>query len=294
LELRQLQYFQSVGQLLSITKTADKFHIAQPSITTAIQNLERELGVQLIDRSHRQIMLTAEGHIFLQKIDDVLCRLSDSVREMNDYRVLSKGHIRLGITPTTSGLIFPRIFTEFRTQYPQIDLTSDEEGSLTVIKLLEQGEIEIGIIIISELSSNLEVLPVTTEQVMLCLPKNHALAHCQNVPFSSLKNDPFLLFKEDTYLRQIILQECDKSRIKPKIAFSSSQIETIVALVNEGAGITFLLESIIRKRLDIVCLPLATPLFVKMGLAWNKGTYLSKAARTFIDFATKRQSQNPL
>ena len=293
MELRQLQYFQSVGQLLSITKTADKFHIAQPSITTAIQNLERELGVQLIDRSHRQIMLTTEGHIFLQKVDDILSRLSDSVREMNDYGILSKGHIRLGITPTTSGLIFPRIFTEFRAHYPQIDLTSDEEGSLTVIKLLELGELEIGIIILSELSSNLEVLPVTIEQVMLCLPQNHPLACCQNVPFCSLENDPFLLFKEDTYLRQIILQECDKNHINPKVAFSSSQVETIVALVREGAGITFLLESIARKRTDITCLPLAEPLFVKMGLAWSKDKYLSKAARTFIDFVSKRQRQLP-
>ena len=282
MELRQLQYFQSVGQLLSITKTADKFHIAQPSITTAIQNLERELEVQLIDRSHRQIMLTAEGRIFLAKIDDVLARLSDSVREMNDFSGLNRGRIRLGITPTTSGLIFPRIFTDFRARYPQIELTSDEEGSLTVIKLLEQGELELGIIILSELSANLEVLPITREQIMLCLPQNHPLAGCENAPFKSLQNDPFLLFKEDTYLRQVILQECDHNHFKPKIAFSSSQIETIVALVREGAGVTFLLESIIRKHAEIVCRPLSAPLFVNMGLAWSKDKYLSKAARIFI------------
>ena len=294
MELRQLQYFQSVGQLLSITKTADKFHIAQPSITTAIQNLEKELGVQLIDRSHRQIMLTAEGRVFLAKIDDVLARLSDSVREMNDFSGLNRGHIRLGITPTTSGLIFPRIFTDFRARYPQIELTSDEEGSLTVIKLLEQGELELGIIILSELSANLEVLPITREQIMLCLPQNHPGAGCANIPFKSLQNDPFLLFKEDTYLRQVILQECDHHHFKPKIAFSSSQIETIVALVREGAGVTFLLESIIRKHAEILCRPLSAPLFVNMGLAWSKDKYLSKAARIFIDFVTQRQYREPV
>lgn len=293
MELRQLQYFQSVGQLLSITKTAAKFHIAQPSITTAIQNLERELGVQLVDRSHRQLMLTAEGRIFLQKIDDILARLSDSVREMNDMGGLNKGHIRLGITPTTSGLIFPRIFTEFRARYPQIKLTSDEDGSLTVIKLIEQGELEIGIIIISELSAGLEVLPMTHEQIMLCLPQNHPLIGYESVPFSALQDDSFLLFKEDTYFRQIILKECDKNHFKPKVAFSSSQIETIVSLVREGAGVTFLLESIIKKRTEIAFRPLASPLFVNMGLAWSKNKYLSKAARTFINFVSERQSHTP-
>ena len=293
MELRQLQYFQSVGQLLSITKTADKFHIAQPSITTAIQNLEKELGVQLLDRSHRQITLTEEGRIFLQKVGDVLDRLSDSVREMNDFSELNKGHIRLGITPTTSGLIFPRIFTEFRTRYPQIELTVGEEGSLTVIKLLEQGELELGIIIVSELSANLEVLPITREQIVVCLPQHHPLAVCDNIPFHLLQNAPFLLFKEDTYLRQVILKECDTHHFKPKIAFSSSQIETIVALVREGAGITFLLESIIRKHTEIIYRPLSSPIFVKMGLAWSKDRYLSKAARIFIDFVAQRPYRDP-
>ena len=129
---------------------------------------------------------------------------------------------------------------------------------------------------------------------MLCLPQNHPLAGCENAPFKSLQNDPFLLFKEDTYLRQVILQECDHNHFNPKIAFSSSQIETIVALVREGAGVTFLLESIIRKHAEIVCRPLSAPLFVNMGLAWSKDKYLSKAARIFIDFVTQRQYQDPL
>ncbi len=286
LELRQLQYFQSVGRLLSITKTADKFNIAQPSVTIAIQNLENELGVQLLDRSRKRIAFTVEGQLFLQKVDEILFLLADSVLQLKDTRKLRCGFIRLGITPTASGFIFPRIFAEFHTQYPLIELNSVEEGSLAVIKLLEQGELDIGIIIISDLSSSLEVLPITTEPVVLCLPIDHPLVGTKNITFDSLKDFPFLLFKEDTYLRQIILQKCAQNHITPKIAFSSSQIETIIGLVEEGAGITFLLESIARKHTNIIGLPLNDPLSVQLGIAWNKKKYLSKASSAFIDFVS--------
>ena len=289
MELRQLQYFQSVGRLLSITKTADKFNIAQPSVTIAIQSLEKELGVQLLDRSHRRIAFTAEGQIFLQKVDEILSLLSDSVRQMTDCSKLDQGYIRMGITPTTSSVLFPRIFTEFHAQYSHIHLTSVEEGSFAIVNLLEQGELDIGIIIISDLSSDLEILPLATEQVVLCLPTDHPLINRKNITFKVLKDYPILLFKEDTYLRQIILQECKKNQITPNIAFSSSQIETIIGLVQEDAGITFLLEATVRKYTNMVGRRLTNPLTVQMGLAWNKDKYLSKAARAFIGFVAERQ-----
>ena len=156
-------------------------------------------------------------------------------------------------------------------------------------KLRHQGELDIGIIIISDLASNLEILPLTTKQIVLCLPTKHPLANRKNITFKVLKDYPFLLFKEDTYLRQIILQECKKNQIIPNIAFSSSQIEAVIGLVQEGAGITFLLDETVRKYADIVGRPLASPLTVQMGLAWNKDKYLSKAARALIDFVSEKQ-----
>ena len=226
----------------------------------------------------------------MQKVDEILSLLADSVRQMTDCSALNHGYIRMGITPTTSSVLFPRIFMEFHTQYPHINLTSVEEGSFAIVNLLEQGELDVGIIIISDLASELEILPLATEQVVLCLPTGHPLINRKNITFKVLNEYNFLLFKEDTYLRQIILQECKKNQITPNIAFSSSQIETIIGLVQEGAGITFLLEATVRKYADMVSRPLANPLTVQMGLAWNKDKYLSKASRAFIDFVAEKQN----
>lgn len=98
-ELRQLKYFHLVTQLGSVTKAAEKLHIAQPAISIAIQKLEQEIGVQLFDRSQKYFVLTIEGHAFLQRIDDILNRLQDTIIEMNDYRQHRKGSIRIGIPP---------------------------------------------------------------------------------------------------------------------------------------------------------------------------------------------------
>ena len=79
MELRQLQYFQMVSKLNSITRAAELLHVSQPSVTVAIQKLEEELGVQLLDRGQKQLSLTVEGQVFFVKIEDILNRLEDTV-----------------------------------------------------------------------------------------------------------------------------------------------------------------------------------------------------------------------
>ena len=283
MELRQLEYFQIVSQLSSITKAAAHLHITQPSVSVAIQKLEDELGVPLFNRGKKQLTLTAAGHIYLQRVDDILNRIQDSVTEMNDYKRHTINTIKVGVTPMIGTFLFPYIFTKFKQAYPHIQITIVEEGTLAVRNLLEQGKLDVGVIIISSISPRLETALITTGQILVCLPLNHPLSALETIPFSALKNQPFILFKEDTYSRQMILKECNKYQFIPNITFSSSQIETIVRLVEQGAGITFLFDAIIQKHARITCRPLSHPLFIYAGLAWNKGRYLSKAAKDFIE-----------
>lgn len=280
-----MEYFQMVSRLSSVTKAAERLHIAQPSVTVAIRKLEAELGVKLFDRSQKQLSLTAEGQVYLQRVDDILCRIHDSIMEMSDYRTLQKGSIKIGLTPTIGAALFPFIFAKFRQAYPQLEVSITEEGSLAVRSLLEQGELDIGVLIISNISRRLSVVPITAGQIFVCLPPGHPLGKLHSsIPFAELKDQPFILFKEDTYSRQLILEECAKHQFEPRIVFSSSQIETILGLVEQGAGISFLMDAIVRKRSSIISRPLSEPLFVRAGLAWNRDRYLSNAARTFIDF----------
>lgn len=282
MELRQLEYFQVVSRLNSITRAATQLHITQPSISVAIRKLEEELGIKLFNRHKKQLTLTHAGHIYLQRVEDILNRVQDSVAEMNDYKNFPKDAIRIGVTPMIGTFLFPYIFTRFKQLYPHVHMNIVEEGTLAVRSLLEQGELDVGVIIISDISPCLETSLIITGQILACLPLNHALSKLTNISFSQLKNQPFILFKEDTFSRQMILAQCAKHQFAPNVIISSSQIETIVRLVEQGAGITFLLDAIARNHIQISSHPLADPLFIQAGLAWNKERYLSNAAKAFI------------
>lgn len=284
MEIRQLEYFQTTCRLNSISKAAEKLHVAQPSVSIAIQKLEEELGVQLFLRTQRQIALTAEGQIFLQRANAILAQIGDSINEMKDLRSQPKGSIKIGIPPMIGMFLFPQIFAKFRKHYPHIELTAVEGGSLTIQKLVEQNRIDIGIISQSASSPAQKTLPVTTGQIHVCLPPQHPLSKFSSISFKQLREQPFILLKEDTYHRKVVIEECKKYHYTPQIVFSSSQIETIISLIELEIGISFLFDGIAKRHSTIYSCPLAEPMYFQIVLTWNPNRYLTNAAKLFIDF----------
>ena len=93
MELRQLEYFQMASKLQNITRAAERLNVSQPNITVAIKKLEAELGIQLFDRSQKQLVLTPEGRVFLNRIELALRNIQDAILEVNDYKSLQRGTI---------------------------------------------------------------------------------------------------------------------------------------------------------------------------------------------------------
>jgi len=283
LELRQMEYFQKAGRLRNITKAAGELHVSQPSVTIAIQKLEDELGVPLLDRSQKQIALTPEGQACLKRTDDILARIRDLVSEMNDYRFARKGIIKIGITPVIGAYFFPAALARFRETHPRVQVAVIEEGSLSLRKRLARGELDLTMMIISKTSSHLETVTVAKGQLLACFSRHNPLSKLEKIPFARLRDQPFIMFREDTYSRKMILDECTQNRFTPRIVFTSSQIETVMGMVGHGVGISFLLDTIVTKYPEVVGRPLSKPLLLEAGLAWSKDRYLSKAARLLMN-----------
>jgi DNA-binding transcriptional LysR family regulator len=283
MELRQLEYFQAFGRLESMTRAAEQLRVSQPSISVAIKKLEEELGISLVDRSHKKGTLTREGQIFLKRVDHVLGDLHDAVVEISDIQRPLGGALRIGITPIMGALMFPRFLSAYQKLHPDVKVSIVEEGSLLIREQLENSELDIALMITSDLPSSLEVLPMKSGQIYVCLSRTNPLSRLERVPFDQLQEFEFILFKEDTFIRQRILAECARFHFSPRILFSSSQIGTILELVEQGMGITFFIQDIVPQRPDLVVLPLAEPLSLDVGLAWKKERYLSTAAQNFIE-----------
>ena len=293
MELRQLEYFQMVSRLNSFTRAAEQLHVAQPSITNAIHKLERELNVQLFDRSQKKISLTVEGALFLARIDPILFALNQATIEMHDIANLNKGSIHFGVPPMIGAYLFPNMFTRFKKNYPQLDLTVFEEGSLATCSRLENGELDLGLVILPQASESLEMRPILKEEIVLCVAVDHPLAASGPISFEQLRDEPFILLKEDFYHRKVIIEECQKYGFPPHILFSSSQIETVKAMVVNNIGISFLMGIAIEDNPKIVAVPLKSPIEITIGLTWKKGKYLSKAAWAFIEYIEHYPSNKP-
>ena len=169
MELRQLEYFQMASRLRNITRAAKRLRVSQPNITVAIKKLEAELGIQLFDRSQKQLSLTPEGTVFLSRVDVALRCLNDAMIEVNDFKQLQKGIIKIGIPPMMGAFLFPKIFSGFQALHPALDIMLFEEGSIAIRDLLDRDELDFGIVITSNASPTLNILPMT-RQIMRMLP----------------------------------------------------------------------------------------------------------------------------
>jgi len=284
MELRQLEYFQAVSRLKNITRAAEKMYVTQPTITLAIQRLEEELGVVLFDRSQRNFMLTAEGHVFLKHIDSILQGLKDAIIEMQDHASLQKGSIKLGLPPMVGTFFLPTLFIDFQKQYPAVEITTVEAGSMSIRELLKNGEIDIGIVVITEPEPQLNTLPIAKGEIHACLSTEHPLSKETVLSFDQLRNESFVLIPDGTYVRRTIAAEFKRNNIIPRIILSSGQVETLLRLVKKGVAISFLIDFIARQYPDIAVIPLSNPLPIEIGLAWKKDKSLSYASRAFVDF----------
>ena len=287
LELRQLEYFQMASRLKNITRAAQRLRVSQPNITVAIKKLEAELGILLFDRSQKQLSLTPEGAVFLNRIEMALRCIEDAVLEVNDYKQLQKGTIKIGIPPMMGAYLFPKIFSGFQHLHQGLDVLLFEEGSMSIREMLERDELDFGIVIISNVPSTLNVLPMSRSQLMACVQSDSAIARKKSITPKDIAKSNLIMMKEGSYLREILQGKLRQLKITPNVVLESSQIVTIKGLVAHGVGIAFLLDFICDSTNGISAVPLAEPIFVDIGLAWKKDRYVSKAAQAFIDFCSE-------
>ena len=284
MELRQLEYFQMASRLKNITRAAQRLRVSQPNITVAIKKLEAELGVQLFDRSQKQLTLTPEGKVFLKRIELALRNIDDAILEVNDYKQLQKGTIKIGIPPMMGAYLFPKVFSGFRRLHPKLDVLLYEEGSLSIREKLESDELDFGIIIVPESTPNLNVLKLSRNQLMVCVAHESPLAKKSEITAEDIATSDLIMMKEGAYLREVVQDKLSALKISPHTVLESNQIVTIKGLVAHKVGIAFLLDFICSHSEDIIAIPFYEPIFVDIGLAWKKEKYVSKAAQAFIDF----------
>src|ERR687888_139898 len=176
MELHQLEYFETVCRHLHFTRAAEELNVAQPSVSQQIRKLEQELGTPLFHRMKRRVALTEAGRTLLLRARAVLQQLNEARAELQELSGLRKGTLAVGAPPSVGTHLLPRALAAFSRQHPGISLTFREGGSRTLVKLLEDGELDLAVVIQPIRHPVLETLPLLEEELLLAVPLGHPLA----------------------------------------------------------------------------------------------------------------------
>src|SRR5439155_609135 len=147
MEMHQLAYFESVSRHLHFTRAAEELNVAQPSVSQQIRKLETELGAPLFHRMKRHVALTEAGKTFLPHARAVLQRVDEARLEVQELSGLRRGTLAVGAPPSVGTHLLPRALAAFSSRHPGIALAFREAGSRTLLGLLEQGELDMAVVI---------------------------------------------------------------------------------------------------------------------------------------------------
>ncbi|MFC4350292.1 LysR family transcriptional regulator [Fodinicurvata halophila] len=289
MEFRTLRAFAEVVRQGGFSQAAKTIFSTQSTVSKAVKQLEDELGVQLLDRGHRSVRLTAAGETVYARALTILAERDDLVGELEELQGLQRGILRLGLPPVGSSVLFAPLFATYRAYYPGIEIELQEHGSMRLEELLRDGELDLAASLLP-VSDEFEWQHVCKEPIVALLPIHHPLSETESVNLAQLKASSFLLFKTEFAIDHIIFDACRRQGFTPQVAARSSQISFIVELVAAGMGIGFLPRMIAEKRRHprVASVVVADPDFHwHIALLWRRGAYLSHAARAWLELAAQ-------
>ena len=196
-ELRHLRYFIAVAEELNFSRAAERLHMAQPPLSAAIRQLERELGVDLFIRTTREVTLTDAGRAFL---DGARRTLADADRAAEDARRAGAGELgrlRIAYSWSTRFETLPALGRGFRARHPGVELLAQEMWNARMPAAFANGSIDLAISLCPEIASELELEAIRKERLVALLPNRHPLANEEAIPLASLAEEEIVLFPRE-------------------------------------------------------------------------------------------------
>lgn len=259
MELRSLQYFIAVAETLHFSRAAERLHITQPPLSQQIQRLEKELGVQLFERTKRRVRLTAAGEVFLQETYRTLAQAEQSIYAARAADRGEIGRLAVGFVGSSAYGVLPAMIQAFREHFPHVELILREWTTVEQIQALQREEIQVGFVRPPVLDATLHHLTVQQEPFLVALPAKHALATTSLLLLSELASEPFIFVpsKLAPGLWHQMMDLCLQAGFQPRITQEAIQFHVIISLVAAGLGIA-LVPACIRtfQRPDVVYVPL--------------------------------------
>ncbi len=240
MNLRALQYFVKLAELKHFSQAAEACFVSQPTLSTQIRKLEEELGVDLVERAPRNVMLTPIGEDIAHRARHILRdikQLQDAARRSSDPQ---SGSIKLGIFPTLAPYMLPHVIPVIRREYPNLKLELAEEKTNIILDMLDQGRLDAGLLALPVETHGMEVEVLFEEPFVAAMPSSHPLTDKQTIEMKDLEGEELLLLEEGHCLRDHALAVCELSGAHERVDFHATSMETLRQMVAANAGVTLM------------------------------------------------------
>lgn len=256
LTLRQLQYAAAVAESLSFRRAAERCHVSQPALSAQLAQMEEALGVRLFERDRRRVLVTAAGRDVIERGQLILRETDDLVQVARRDADPLSGTLRIGVIPTISPYLLPKLTAALRAAYPRLVTLWVEDKSALLARGLERGALDAALLALEAPIGDVEHEIIARDPFVLATPEGHPLgAKTSPVTPTELTEESVLLLDEGHCFREQALAFC--SHVKAhELEFRATSLSTLAQMVAGGAGVTLLPELAVateaqRARLSI-------------------------------------------
>jgi len=286
--LRQLQYLKLLAEHGSFSRAAEAAFVSQPALSAGVQELEKILGAQVVERTRGQIQLTAVGAEAVKRAEDVLARTEDLVEAAQSAGRPLSGRFRLGVIPTIAPFLLPAKLPSVKATYPALKLFIREDLTPGLLKSLKAGQLDAAIIALPYAVAGIDHARIGDDEILAAAPVGHPLAAPGPIQPGSLKSEDLILLEDGHCLRDHALAAFHIDPPKGDDVFAATSLHTLVQMVGSGLGVSFLPEMAVRAGLAdnpaVVVRPISAEAPRReIVVAWRTGSSRETEARLLAE-----------
>ena len=273
MNLKAMEYLDAVEVEGSFSKAADRCGVSQPALSAHIKRMEKELGIELIERTTRRVIFTSAGKEILAVSREILQKVK-TIRSMGDeWADPYRSQLLLGAFPTLAPFIFPRILPELKDNYPHMSFYLVEEKTEVLIEKPINGEVDGAFIAEPFDHEFLEKQNIFYEDFYLMTPPDHQWSSQKTISADELKSFELLMLNEGHCLRDQALDFCTANEVVERTDFRASSLNTLMQMVEAGTGCTIIPEAAKAWTTKSNAIKIDPPIGRHISLFWRKSSH---------------------
>jgi len=236
--LSRLTCFIAVAEELHFGRAAERLHMTQPPLSRQIQQLESELGVQLIDRTSRSVTLTAAGVAFLPDARRIVRLAESAALTVKRVPAGDLGTVVIGFTAASAHAVLPRLLSDVRAALPDVELVLREMVSSIQIDALASGELDLGLVRPTVTRPGILTRPIHREALVAALPEGHELLDVERLSVTHFDDQPVIMYSpvDARYFHELLISTFTVAGVTPRYVQYVTQVHTMLMLVSSGLG----------------------------------------------------------